>query len=329
MTTTVYSEKTTAFALRPVSSKTDIAFPYYLDAVDIYQDANIAYTSYWDHRNSMILNVITHKILLHHYYGNIPRRNDHPDVIEANQFLSGGDLDLIGLKGRKYKEITADEYRQKVAERFTKIYPVIDISDKDIWLHYNSFKKCSSTEIFNFMKSTSKCGLRLNFRARRYVADQWEIYKVKIPGFMSLFSVEDIPIKVTKHKKPRFTERAYKIKFNTPLALLYYVNLVSLNLFLFPDRFNLLTKDAQFIYKRFIAHRYEYQKRTVPVSITFSDIKKFLNIADSNLSRVRVRIESALEDIVQAGLIDDKIKTSTLKTNNDLITYDITKICKN
>jgi len=93
------------------------------------------------------------------------------------------------------------------------------------------------------------------------------------------------------------------LNFKTPLGKLILHNMLILDTDWCPIESMTLSKNAYFIYKRFVLNRASGKRRAKEIELNFDDLKKFLNLKWSNRGGVNAIIDKALKNVKENELI--------------------------
>jgi hypothetical protein len=93
------------------------------------------------------------------------------------------------------------------------------------------------------------------------------------------------------------------LNFNTPLGKMILHNMFILDTDYCPFEVMNLSKNAYFIYKRFILNRVAGANKATSIELNFNELKKFLNVRWGNDSGVYRIIQTALRDLEKNDLI--------------------------
>jgi hypothetical protein len=106
-----------------------------------------------------------------------------------------------------------------------------------------------------------------------------------------------------------FKDDIIDINFKSPLGKMILRNILILDTDWIPEAAMTLTKNAYFLYKRFVLNRVsakkkpKEKKKTTVIELWFEDIKKFLDMNPSRNSAIYATIGTAFKEMVQKGLI--------------------------
>ena len=95
------------------------------------------------------------------------------------------------------------------------------------------------------------------------------------------------------------------INFNTPLGKLVFYNMLILDTDWWPIQALPLTKNAYFIYKRFIMYKRSGKFKSKNIVLKLDEVKEFLDMNWSNNRGINIIIVKALDDMVRNGLVED------------------------
>jgi len=93
------------------------------------------------------------------------------------------------------------------------------------------------------------------------------------------------------------------LNFKTPLGKLILHNMLILDTDWCPIEIMTLSKNAYFIYKRYVLNKVAGKRKAKAIELNFDDLKKFLNLKWSNNSGVYRIIDNALKDMMENKLI--------------------------
>ena len=93
------------------------------------------------------------------------------------------------------------------------------------------------------------------------------------------------------------------LNFKTPLGKMILHNMLILDTDYCPFEIMNLSKNAYFIYKRFILNRVAGAKKATSIELNFNELKNFLNIRWGNDSGVYRIVQTALRDMIKNDLI--------------------------
>jgi len=112
----------------------------------------------------------------------------------------------------------------------------------------------------------------------------------EMQDFQQIFSVD-------------FEEDLFKLNFKTPLGKMILHNTLILDTDWVPDEALTLSKNAYFIYKRFILNRVSGKNKPKELEIWFEDIKAFLDLNSGKNSGIYDVLDRAFKEMQKMGLI--------------------------
>ena len=95
-----------------------------------------------------------------------------------------------------------------------------------------------------------------------------------------------------------------EINFDTPIGKLVLYNMLILDTDWCPIEAYFLTKNAYFLYKRFLLNKRSGKHKSKKIRLRFDDLKAFLDLKWSNDRGVHTIIIKALNDMIEKGLVD-------------------------
>jgi hypothetical protein len=158
-------------------------------------------------------------------------------------------------------------------------------------------------DLISHLKHIEKIKFKLNYKVKYFtqkplyddhkkMIDKGNLGDVyyEMKDFQSLFKVEAGDEFIT-------------INLNTPLGKIALYNVLILDTDWIPVEALDLSKNAYFIYKRFILNRVSGKYKAKNISLMFDDIKSFLDLRWSNDRGIHAIIVKALNDMVDKGLV--------------------------
>jgi hypothetical protein len=158
-------------------------------------------------------------------------------------------------------------------------------------------------DLMTHLKHIEKTKFKLNYKVKYFaqkplyddhkkMIDKGKLGEVyyEMKEFQSLFKVEADDELIT-------------INLNTPIGKIVLYNVLLLDTDWIPvEAFN-LSKNAYFIYKRFVLNRVSGKYKAKSISLKFDDIKSFLDLRWSNDRGIHSIIVKALNDMADKGLV--------------------------
>jgi hypothetical protein len=112
----------------------------------------------------------------------------------------------------------------------------------------------------------------------------------KMQDFQNIFFVEG-------------DKRNFKLNFKSPLSKLVIYNTLIMDTDWFPVEAMALSKNAYFLFKRFVLNKVSGKHKAESIMLNFDDAKAFLDFSWSNDRGVHKAIAKALTDMVEKGLV--------------------------
>jgi outer membrane receptor for ferrienterochelin and colicin len=100
-----------------------------------------------------------------------------------------------------------------------------------------------------------------------------------------------------------FEKDQIKLNFKSPLGKMILHNTLILDTDWVPDEALTLSKNAYFIYKRFVLNRVSGKNKPKELELWFEDIKNFLDLNWSNNGGIYPIIDKAFKEMQQKGMI--------------------------
>ena len=200
------------------------------------------------------------------------------------------------------------EYRQfcaNIIEAHRSFYNDFPIksSVKDFLEHYPILKSYKYT-LLEQLKKIAAAKFKMNYKVKFMTRqpgynhnnkkyDRGELIDMHYPmiGFQHIFEVNE-------------EDDYFTLIFNTPLGKLILYNTVIMDTDWIPEDALNLSKNAYFLYKRFVLSKRAGRFKANKITLKFEDLKMFLDLKWSNNRGVHAIIEKALNDMYQKDLID-------------------------
>jgi hypothetical protein len=161
--------------------------------------------------------------------------------------------------------------------------------------HYN---------LYDYIKRISDIKFKMNYKVK-YIDEEPETNE-KTKRY-SRGNRIDIFYNMNDHEQifmTEFEKDFFIIKFKSPLGKMILHNTLILDTDWIPENALKLTKNAYFIYKRFVLNRISGKNKAKEIRLWFNDIKSFLDIHWDNNSGVHKTIDKAFKDMLANGLVD-------------------------
>lgn len=324
MSQTIGTEKTTNYIFRPVlKTRSQKQFPHKLDPIDNRKDGILMIDNYWTAKHHMMLDVMTNEILLHFERrinkGKIITTHFDKKVTYEASKVAAEDLRYLARKENFMNNKSLFE------QRIDAIDPqFLTLNEKELIKRYRFLNKMTSSQIYQLLKEISETRFKCYFRVKILTdkKDNFTHYKYYMWRPERLMKFDDRVLEQTKHNPPRVKLREYKIEFSGILGRLFAHNTKALNVIRMPVEIYKLSQDAQFIYRRFIGTMVIPKGKSVSnkFMVEHEDIEKYLDMKVAHSTYKRRRIQKALHELKNAGLIEYE---NTRVRRNDYTIYNI------
>jgi len=177
----------------------------------------------------------------------------------------------------------------------------IKVGDSYLKQEVPILNKYSSRQIFEMIKQTDECVLRMNYPVRFFDGKNYQIFpfeNYKFPcSFFRLLNVKDSKISKDGH----VLEREYTIRLDTILGYFFTQNCMSCYIDLLPGKFYSMSDYAQLFYRILILPYYEGVKNPIGIE----DIKKRLVLETKDTYMVRKIVKRILDELESNSFIKD------------------------
>jgi hypothetical protein len=193
---------------------------------------------------------------------------------------------------REYDEIWSRFYRDlKAKVSFLQLFESYPFLEKYRYQLNEILKSIGNTKFK--MKYKIKKMKRVPTYEGKKLTDKGELVDLYyvMPDFQHIFEVTV--------EKDNFT-----LNFNTPLGKMFLYNTMILDTDRMPVEALSLDKNAYFLYKHFILNKRAGKNKSKTITLKFADMKEKLDIRWGNDRGVHKIFEKALDNIVEAGLLD-------------------------
>jgi len=275
--------------------------------------------SYWNKRKNIFLDVLTYRILYKTYNGNIPKDHTDKRVVNNNLKLTVGIYDT--LKGEIKDPAELKEKYDSIEK------PSIRLTDQSLRSHYKYLKDLRWCEQYKELyTNVANSSFRYKMQVKSFDPEKKIIPSIKHNPYMyynyvqpSCFGEYNNLFTSTVISETR-DDRLVEYKFDTPIGILFYHNIVSLHTIWYPEKITMLSDNAFFIYKRYFGNLNKKNKIIYP---TFQEVKSYLGYSDND-RHIKKKITEALDELKESNLIE--FKNSRVVYNNDSIKYTFTKV---
>jgi hypothetical protein len=310
MSTTITTEKTTNYILRPVlKTRPKKSFPYSLDPVDSKKDGLFRSDNYWTAKHHMMLDVIANELLK--YFEMYSNKGD----IYTNHYDARikEEADKITIDDLRYfaRVENFENDREGFKERVNQItYEVLILHEKELIKKYEFLRELTSAQIYSILNEVANTKFKFGFRVKVLTDKKatFTHYTYYMWAPEPLIRLEDEIVQQTKHNPPRIKLRKYIISFEGILGRLFAHNIKTLNVIRMPVEIYNLSQDAQFIYRRFISTMVipKGKEKSTKFNVEYEGIEKYLDMKVDHITNKRNRVGKALRELARAGFIEFK-----------------------
>jgi hypothetical protein len=223
------------------------------------------------------------KTLISHLVDHIYLYPEQKDIIPEHYYQDARLASIDGEYGRMKKIQT------------------IWINDRELKKKLPIFKQYSSNEIYEMIKRTAECKIRMNYPIRcfdngAFINIENKIFRIP-SSFFRLIEVKNLKLSADNH----ILEREYEIRFDTILGYLFIQNAISCYTDLLPLKFYNLTDYAQLFYRLLILPYYKQVKNPIGLK----EIKNRLVLKTYDTYMVRQTIKRILDELEANSFIKE------------------------
>jgi hypothetical protein len=157
--------------------------------------------------------------------------------------------------------------------------------------------------LFDYIKKIEATKFKLNYKIKYIESRPNYDEKGKL---VERGRLVDLHYKMRDFQNIFFVEgdkRNFKLNFKSPLSKLVIYNTLIMDTDWFPVEALALSKNAYFLFKRFVLNKVSGKHKAESITLNFDDAKTFLDFSWSNDRGVHKAIVKALTDMVEKGLV--------------------------
>lgn len=282
--------------------RTDRGFAYSLKPINKYINLplttkdNETYFDYWDHKDHMILDILSDYIFNEFY------KNKKP----ASMFELPNKYILKNVKNEKFFN-NFDLYNDSTSEY------IFEFEDRILYQKYPLLRKYNSTQLFKMIEAVSKKKFNMKYNIRFVKKNVISKNKINLHPYNKEYlntKPENIfDLNVISDDVKYIKNRKYELKFNSLIGLGFIQNILLLNLNLIinnksdKDKYKIydLSNLSQFIYRRFIS----IHKKNKKTNLAIQDFEEFIPSYKTNLSIFKIKITKAFNELIDKKVISD------------------------